>query len=69
MTKFRVQEFDVVVKIQIATYYPICVKEDKTKILNAVARTVQEVGRDLDFLTGTTSITVTEKANEATNPA
>jgi len=69
MTKFVVQEFDVVVRIQIATYYPICLEEDTTKILNAVTKAVQEAGKDLDFLTGVTTITITkEKANETTNP-
>ena len=64
--KFSVTEFELTVRVQIATYYPSYIKESTTKILNAVSRAAGEVGRDLDFLTGVTSISLKEKANEDT---
>lgn len=64
--KFKVTEFDLVVRVQIATYYPGYVRENTTKILNAVSKAASDVGTNLDYLTGVTSITLTEKENEPT---
>jgi len=64
--KFKVTEFDLVVRVQIATYYPSYVRENTTKILNAVSKAASDVGANLDYLTGVTTITLTEKADETT---
>ena len=68
MSRFKVTEFDLVIKVQIATYYPLVLKDDKSKLLMMVTKAVHEASRSLDFVSGVTTITLKEKENETTNP-